>query len=89
MVRTPDQRYWGVRGSVGDDYAAHVRDLKLRMERLRVPLAKMGAAKRHPTDNPIAYPAIDLELGIAWQVAKDTLISRHELPDALLELAGV
>ena len=74
-----------------DTYATRLltERLKHRFERIRIPLAKMELARRHPTDDPIAYPAINLELGVASQVAEDTFITRRELSDALLDLAGV
>jgi hypothetical protein len=72
-----------------DEHVAHTRDLKHRLERIRVPLAKMEPARRYPTDERIAYPTINLERGIAWQIAEDTVVTRRELSDALLELAGV
>ena len=50
-----------------------------------MPLAKMELAK-YPTDDPITYPSIHFEDGIAWRVAKDTFISRRRLSEGLLEL---
>jgi hypothetical protein len=87
LIGTLDQRYR--ENSRSDDHATRTRELKHRFERIRIPLAKMELARRHPTDDPIAYPAINLELGVASQVAEDTFITRRELSDALLDLAGV
>jgi hypothetical protein len=72
----------------GDSLTQRVRELKHHIERLRIPLAKMESARKHPTDNPIAYPAISREFGIAWQIAADVFISRRELSDKLLRLVG-
>ena len=64
-----------------------LQQLKWRFERLRIPLAKFEAAKKHSeTDSHIAYPGINVELGIAWQVSEDTWITRRELSDSMLEL---
>jgi len=89
LVRTLDQRFREDPNYGDEEHKANVRALKHRMERLRVPLAKMEPARRHPTDDRIAYPAIHPELGIAWQIAEDTFVARRELSDALLDLAGV
>ena len=64
-----------------------LQKLKWRFERLRIPLAKFEAAKKHfDTDSHIAYPGVNTELGIAWQVSQDTWITRRELSDSMLEL---
>lgn len=64
-----------------------LQQLKWRFERLRIPLAKFEAAKKHSdTDSHIAYPGVNTELGIAWQVSQDTWITRRELSDSMLEL---
>ena len=60
--------------------------LKQRLERLRIPLAKMEPATRHKdTDAPIAFPAISPTIGLAWQVSSDHFVPRRELSDACLE----
>ncbi|AFN57584.1 hypothetical protein FBY51_1805 [Zymomonas mobilis] len=54
--------------------------------RLRVPLAKLEAARYHEkTDFMIAYPGIDCDVGIAWQVNENLVISRQKLSDLFLE----
>ena len=64
-----------------------LKQLKWRFERLRIPLAKFEAAKKHSdTDSHIAYPSLNTQLGIAWQVSQDTWITRRELSDSMLEL---
>jgi len=55
--------------------------------RLRVPLAKLEAARGYKTtDAPIAYPALNSQYGIAWQIAEDVFIPRGSLSDDLLAL---
>lgn len=57
-----------------------------RFARLRVPLAKLEAAKHHKdTDFRIAYPGFDYDVGIAWTVSEELTISRRELSDLFLE----
>lgn len=59
---------------------------KTRFARLRIPLAKFEAAKAHnKTDFKIAYPGFNYDVGIAWQVSEDVVISRQELSDLFLE----
>lgn len=62
------------------------QDAKKRFARLRIPLAKFEAAKAHnKTDFKIAYPGFAYDIGIAWQVSDDVVISRQELSDLFLE----
>jgi hypothetical protein len=64
-----------------------VRDVLRRFERLRIPLAKFEPAGRHKeTDTKIAYPALNAQYGVAWQVAEDVFIPRGELSDEFLML---
>jgi hypothetical protein len=69
---------------VGHDIARTVQTVKHSINRLRVPLAKMEAAARSPSDSPIAYPALNEALGIAWQISEGEFITRRELADQLL-----
>ena len=56
-------------------------------ERLRMPLAKFEPANRHKhTDSKIAYPALNPEHGVAWEVAANVFISRGALSGELLAL---
>jgi len=60
--------------------------LKKKFNRLRVPLAKMEAASAHKnTDSAFAYPVLNLEQGIAWQVSADVIITRSELSEQFLK----
>ncbi|WP_448675035.1 hypothetical protein [Enterobacter hormaechei] len=62
------------------------QNAKKRFARLRIPLAKFEAAKAHnKTDFKIAYPGFAYQIGIAWQVSDDVVISRQELSDLFLE----
>lgn len=59
---------------------------KNRFARLRIPLAKFEAARAHnKTDYQIAYPGFDYDIGIAWKVSAEIVISRQELSDLFLE----
>ena len=86
LIRTLDQRCNANVSLLGAELTQSVRNLKHTMERLRMPLAKMEPARRHHSDSPIAYPCISSKLGVAWQLAADTFVSRRELSDALLQL---
>lgn len=58
-----------------------------QFERLRMPLAKFEAARRHrPTDSKIAYPALNSDHGVAWEVAENVFISRGVLSGEFLAL---
>ena len=62
------------------------QNAKKRFARLRIPLAKFDPAQAHiNTDFKIAYPGFDYEIGIAWQVNDEVVISRQELSDLFLE----
>ncbi len=85
LVRTLDQRWRTGVTTLPDESGNRVAALKRRMERLRIPLAKMETVRRFPTDSAIAYPTISRDFGLAWHVAQDTYISRRELSDQLLD----
>jgi len=56
-------------------------------ERLRMPLAKFEAARRHRhTDSKIAYPVLNSEHGVAWELADSVFISRGVLSGEFLAL---
>src|SRR5215469_10823198 len=85
LVRTLDQRWRTGETTLPDEFNSRVAALKRRMERLRIPLAKMEAASRFPTDSTMAYPTITRDFGVAWHVAQDTFITRRELSNQLLD----
>jgi hypothetical protein len=62
LVRTLDQRWRTGATTLPDESGNRVAALKRRMERLRIPVAKMETARRFPTDSAIAYPTISRDL---------------------------
>src|SRR5215467_14557703 len=86
LVRTLDQRWRTGAATLPDEFGSGVTALKRRMERLRIPLAEMETPRRFTTDNPIAYPTISRDFGVAWHIAQDMYITRRELSDQLLDL---
>lgn len=85
IIRTMDQRC-RIDSTLVADHVL-IRNAKHFFERVRVPLAKFEAARRHTdTDSTIAYPSLNREHGIAWQVAEGVFISRRELSECLMEL---
>jgi uncharacterized protein (DUF2461 family) len=85
LVHRLDQRWRTGVTTMPDEFGSRVAALKRRMERLRIPLAKMETARRFPTDSTMAYPTISRDFGIAWHVAQDTYITRRELSNQLLD----
>lgn len=68
----------------GDSLEADAQRVKQRLNRLRVPLAKMEAARRHPGDSHIAQPALNMVDGVAWRLTSDEFITRKEVSDEVL-----
>ncbi|HDG1730732.1 TPA: hypothetical protein RSW70_003596 [Vibrio cholerae] len=65
----------------------NLQSLKHKFERIRIPLAKFEAARRHKdTDSHIAYPGFNTATGVSWQVAADKWVDRRTLSDEMLEL---
>lgn len=86
VVRTLTQFIEGKKDDDPQDVFGKFRETKNRFNRLRVPLAKLEPAKFHKeTDFQIAYPGFDYDVGIAWKVSEDTVISRQGLSDLFLE----
>ena len=85
MVRTLNQRC-NTSDLIDATLKEQIRNFKNKIERLRIPLAKMEFAKRHRKDSPIAYPVISREFGVAWQLAQNIFVTRRELSDDLLKL---
>ncbi|HBR1922212.1 TPA: hypothetical protein M2P43_004996 [Klebsiella variicola] len=85
LVRTLDQF-----ARNADSPLNHVRDViqtyKQKINRLRIPLAKMEAAKSNTDDSPIAYPGLNQDLGLAWRLNEHDWITRRELSDEALAL---
>lgn len=62
------------------------KKIKHTFTRLRIPLAKYEPANFHKnTDSKIAYPMLNSDIGVAWQVSEDTIITRRDLSDILLD----
>jgi hypothetical protein len=61
-------------------------EAKRRFARVREPLAKMEPASKFATeDGPIAYPGLKPGAGVAWQLNPNTIVTRRELSDDLLQ----
>jgi hypothetical protein len=86
LIRTLHQRMRTSPRQVGTPAERAVGELKRTFNRLRVPLAKLEPSGSNPSDSPIAYPAIHPTKGAAWQIARDTFVTRLELSGALLDL---
>jgi hypothetical protein len=85
FVRTLCERVKADTGSA-DEVQTRLQEVKSRIGRVRVPLAKMVPASRYSSeDSAIAYPGMQESIGVAWQLSATTVISRRELSDALLE----
>ena len=87
LVRTLDDRCRNNFKFLGSDLNDKVKELKNKIGRLRVPLAKMEPSKKYEKiDSPIAYPAIHRTFGISWHISNMVYISRRELSDDTLSL---
>jgi hypothetical protein len=86
FVRTLDQICRADGAIYGNVLSQDVKQFKHRIERLRIPLAKLEPANRHPTDSPIAYPVWVPHKGMAWQLDSSTIIVRVDLSEELLSL---
>jgi hypothetical protein len=84
FVRTMDARARGNPGVLCALATRQLTELKRHFERIRIPLAKMEPAKRHPTDSHVAYPAFHRQHGISWQIGPNVFVCRRELSDLLL-----
>lgn len=86
-VRMLSQRIRQEPTLVHDSSAIVVKETKRLFERIRIPLAKREAARKHPSDLPVALPGIG-DRGLAWRVADDVIITQEELADAFLHMLG-
>ncbi|WP_217548835.1 hypothetical protein [Pantoea sp. GbtcB22] len=85
LVRTLDQFARPADSPLHDVYQ-DINSYKRKINRLRIPLAKMEAAKSNPDDSPIAYPGLHQVHGMAWQLGDKDWITRRELSDEALQL---
>src|SRR5207247_6251807 len=72
LVRTLDRRWRTGATTLPDESGNRVAALKRRMERLRIPLAKMETTRRFPTANDKPYPTISSDLDLASSIPPDT-----------------
>jgi hypothetical protein len=85
LVRTLSQRLDAPTMSP-NEVKERCRSLKHQFERIRMPLAKLEAPKRHhQSDYGVAYPALSAALGLCWKVADGDFISRDQIGTELLE----
>lgn len=88
LIRTVDGACLADSAIYGPDLSKEIKDYKHKIERLRIPLAKLEAAGRHKkTDFAMAYPVFINDREVAWLVNATTAISRRQLSDNLLTLA--
>ena len=86
FIRTLCDRVAADGEQTSEDVRSVLLEAKRRFARIRVPLAKMEpAAKYSDQDSPIAYPGLKAGVGVAWKLNANTVVSRRELSDALLE----
>lgn len=78
FAKTPDSPLNFVHGEINA--------YKKKINRLRIPLAKMQAANSNRDDSPIAYPGVNRDHGMAWQLGENVWITRRELSDEALSL---
>jgi len=87
VARTLSQRVREKPSLVNARMRGRIDSTKKYLERLRIPLAKFEPAKRHAgTDFAEAKLAVHPRLGVAWKVAKRTVVPRQKVADRLLKL---
>jgi hypothetical protein len=85
LARSVDQRSREEPALFSGEFSRTIKSTKIAFERIRIPLAKFEPARRHhATDNAIAWPAVEHDLGGGWSVSKDIYVSRRQLADGLL-----
>jgi hypothetical protein len=85
VVRTLDQRARN-RSLFDSQNRERIQSLKRRINRLRVPLAKLEPAGSNPDDDPVPLPAYSEDHGVAWKLQDDLYLSRRELADSFLQV---
>jgi len=86
FVRTLCNRVKGDSERTPEEVRNRLLEVKRHFARVRVPLAKMEPASQFADeDGAIAYPGLKRGVGVAWQLNPNTVVSRRELSDALLE----
>ncbi|AMX20333.1 hypothetical protein IEC338SC_3222 [Acinetobacter pittii] len=69
-----------------EKYQPEIKALKLKLARIRMPLAKFAPADKHKEDAHVPTPSFNLTHGVAWQITETEWIIRKELSDEMLEL---
>lgn len=83
VVRMIGQRLWEDDSLAQDSSIEVVKETKKLFERLRIPLAKLEASKRHrKTDYDVPYAGIG-ERGLGWKVSDDKIIYQEDLSEQL------
>jgi len=87
-VRTIDQKCRENSNLLGEYLNNKIKELKIKFERIRIPLAKMEPARRYKeTDYRIAYPTIKVPGNrLAWRISENEYVVRKELSDDLLDV---
>jgi hypothetical protein len=86
VIRTLDQMFRQKKSRFEGQQHLETEQLKIRFERVRIPLAKLEPAKKFmETDNRFAVPALICGRGLGWHVADDVSIARGELSTQFLE----
>lgn len=81
VIRMLSQRIREDINLTSDTAMETIQSAKKLFERVRIPIAKFEASKRHQkTDYQVALPGIGPN-GIAWQVSDDVIISQELLSD--------
>jgi hypothetical protein len=86
LIRTIAQRHRTDNIFVVGAVVESLKMLKRKLERLRIPLAKMESARAYPNDAAIPREYTMPGWGVAWRVSEGELISRRLLSDGLLGL---
>jgi len=85
VVRTLHQRLKN-RNFQNSKLCSRINHLKLKLARVRIPLAKLERPHSSPSDAGIAQHGTHFEKGIGWAVAPNCFITRRELADDFLEV---
>jgi hypothetical protein len=60
------------------------RVLVKKLEKVRMPLAKLEAPRNAPELSTIARPGIQVGYGVGWKIAEEQFVTRGELADELM-----
>ena len=89
VARTLSQRVRDTPSLANQRKRDRIQRTKQYLERLRIPLAKLEPAKRHAvTDFADAEVTFDRSGGVAWKVARRTILPRQRAADKLLKLCS-